>query len=76
MESLSAPQFVPGIDFSDQLNFWAKGIPAVMVTDTAFYRNPHYYQTTDLPETLDFEKMAEVAKGVFFYLLEAGEKKK
>ncbi|MFQ5781021.1 MAG: M28 family peptidase, partial [Nitrospiria bacterium] len=43
VESLAAPRFVPGIDFSDQLNFWKKGIPAVMITDTAFYRNPHYH---------------------------------
>ncbi|MEO2054050.1 MAG: M28 family peptidase [Nitrospira sp.] len=73
LEALALPRFVPGIDFSDQLNFWKKGIPAVMMTDTAFYRNPHYHLSTDLPQTLDYEKMAEVAKGMFFYLLDQGK---
>jgi len=40
-----------------------------MLTDTAFYRNPHYHLPTDLPETLDYDKMAEIAKGVFLFLL-------
>jgi Zn-dependent M28 family amino/carboxypeptidase len=64
VESLIAPAWVRGVDFSDHMNFWAKGIPAVMLTDTAFYRNPNYHRATDLPHTLDFEKMAEAATGV------------
>ena len=46
---------------SDQLNFWEQGFPALMISDTAIYRNAHYHEATDLPETLDFEKMAKVA---------------
>ena len=49
---------------SDQLNFWELGFPALMISDTAFYRNPHYHESTDLPETLDYEKMAEVARAI------------
>jgi len=49
---------------SDQLNFWAHGYPAVMVSDTAFYRNANYHESTDLPDTLDYEKMAEVAEAL------------
>ncbi len=64
VESLSAPRWVRGVDFSDHMNFWARGIPAVMITDTAFYRNPHYHQPSDTLQTLDFEKMAEVATGI------------
>ncbi len=64
VEQLSAPGFVPGLDFSDQLNFWRARIPAVMITDTAFYRNPHYHRATDVPNTLRYDLMAEVAKGV------------
>lgn len=64
VEALVAPRFVPGLDFSDQLNFWKAGIPAVMVTDTAFYRNPHYHGPGDRPDTLRYDKMAEVTKGV------------
>ncbi|MBI2787589.1 MAG: M28 family peptidase [Elusimicrobia bacterium] len=49
---------------SDQLNFWAHGYPSVMVSDTAFYRNANYHEATDLPDTLDYEKMAEVADAI------------
>ncbi|MBI2386565.1 MAG: M28 family peptidase [Elusimicrobia bacterium] len=55
---------------SDQLNFWAHGYPAVMVSDTAFYRNANYHESTDLPETLDYEKMAEVAEALASVLSE------
>ena len=40
----------------------AKGIPALMWTDTAEFRNPNYHRPTDTPETLDYLFMAEVAK--------------
>ena len=36
-----------------------------MVTDTAFYRNPNYHQVTDTPDTLDYERMAQVVTGVY-----------
>jgi len=49
---------------SDQLNFWELGFPAVMLSDTAFYRNANYHESSDLPDTLDYEKMAEVTAAV------------
>ncbi len=49
-----------GLALSDQLNFWTLGFPALMLSDTAFYRNANYHQASDLPETLDYERMAEV----------------
>jgi Zn-dependent M28 family amino/carboxypeptidase len=64
VRSISAPRFVPGVDFSDQLSYWNAGYAAVMVTDTAFYRNPHYHEASDRPETLDFARMAQVVEGV------------
>ena len=64
VESLSAPAALPGIDFSDQWSFYRHGYRAVMVTDTGFYRNPHYHRPSDLPETLSFRAMAEVAEGI------------
>lgn len=63
--SINAPVWLPGIDFSDHASYWVHGIPAVMVTDTAFYRNPHYHKPTDVPETLDYKRMAQVVQGVF-----------
>lgn len=65
VRSINAPAGVPGVDFSDHLNYWREGFSAVMVSDTAFYRNPNYHQPTDHPESLDFPRMAEVVKGVY-----------
>lgn len=43
---------------SDHLPFWLAGVPAVLVTDTANFRNPHYHRPTDTPDTLDYERLA------------------
>jgi hypothetical protein len=56
---------VIGADLSDHRNYWQLGYDAVMITDTAFIRNPHYHRATDTPETLDYERMASVVDGVF-----------
>ncbi len=66
VESISAPPSMPGIDFSDHLNYWNFGYPAVMITNTAFYRNHQYHETGDTADRLDYDKMAEVVKGVYF----------
>ncbi|MBU4376222.1 MAG: M28 family peptidase [Candidatus Omnitrophica bacterium] len=62
--------FVPGVDFSDNWSFWREGYPAVMITDTAFYRNPNYHNSTDTHETLDYASLAEVLKGLRGVLIE------
>jgi Zn-dependent M28 family amino/carboxypeptidase len=64
VESLNAPSIMVGIDFSDHWSFNKFGYPAAMLTDTAFYRNPHYHQPSDLPDTLDYTKMAQVVDGL------------
>jgi len=53
-----------GADLSDQRNYWAAGIPAFMVSDTAFMRNPNYHAATDTADTLDYQRMASVVDGV------------
>lgn len=63
-ESLAAPAIVPGVSWSDHLSFWRADYPAVMVTDTAFYRYPHYHTAQDTPEKLDYARMAQVAEGL------------
>lgn len=63
--SLNAPASIPGIDFSDHLNYWRYGYVAVMITDTSFYRNANYHEKSDTIDTLNIDKMAEVIKGVF-----------
>jgi peptidase M28-like protein len=61
--SFTAPRGA-GLDGSDQVNYWDRGIPAVIVTDTADVRNPHYHTPGDTPETLDYRRMAKVVDGV------------
>ena len=63
--SINAPRSVPGIDFSDQMNYWEAGYDAVMITDTAFYRNPNYHTARDTAGTLDYRRMAMVVEGVY-----------
>lgn len=61
----TAPASLPGIDFSDHLNYWKAGISALMVTDTAFYRNKNYHERSDTVETLDIDRMARVIDACF-----------
>ncbi len=67
--SINAPRLVPGVDFSDHRNYWAAGYPALMMTDTAFYRNPHYHTAHDTPATVDYTRMAMVVQGVYAVVL-------
>jgi len=64
VESINAPAIVIGVDFSDHWSFNKFRYPAVMVTDTAFYRNPNYHRVTDTPETLDYVRAAKVVDGL------------
>jgi Zn-dependent M28 family amino/carboxypeptidase len=63
-EGLAAPSFLPGIAWSDHWSFRKHGYPAVMITDTAFYRYPHYHRASDTPDKLDYERMARVTLGL------------
>jgi aminopeptidase YwaD len=55
---------------SDHSPFWDQGFPALMITDTAFLRNPNYHLPSDTLETLDFEFMRKVAIGVYYSIIE------
>ncbi|MEM9025135.1 MAG: M28 family peptidase, partial [Bacteroidota bacterium] len=66
VHSINAPASIPGIDFSDHLNYWNEGYRALMITNTSFYRNKNYHQASDTPETLDYGRMGEVVKGVYW----------
>lgn len=65
VHSIAAPRNLPGIDFSDHFNYWKRGYPAIMITDTAFYRNQRYHTEHDTADTLDYERMAQVVVGTF-----------
>lgn len=56
--------WLPGVSWSDHLNFWREGYAALMVTDTAFFRYPHYHASQDTPEKLDYRRMATVVEGL------------
>jgi len=55
---------------SDHSPFWDQGFPALLVTDTAFLRNPNYHLPSDTMETLDFEFMRKVAVGIYYSVVE------
>lgn len=63
-QRLVAPSFVSGMEFSDHLNYWRFDIPAVMITDTAFFRNKNYHTEKDTLKTLNIGKMANVIDGL------------
>ncbi|MBA6233633.1 MULTISPECIES: M28 family peptidase [unclassified Colwellia] len=66
--SINAPHSLTGVDWSDHRNYWAMGFPAVMITNTSFYRNKSYHTDADTFDKLNYEKMAEVIYGVFRYI--------
>ena len=59
-----APDFIPGIGWSDHWAFAEQGFQAVMITDTAPFRYPHYHQPSDTADKVDAEKVARVVKGI------------
>jgi hypothetical protein len=67
VESLAVPgrgEALPEVRLSDHSSFWDRGYRALMITDTSFFRNPHYHQPSDTPETLDYPFLAKVTAGV------------
>ena len=65
LQTASTFRFVPGVAWSDHDSFWRQGYPAVMVTDTAFYRYRHYHAPTDTPDKLAYPELANVTLGLF-----------
>lgn len=70
LESAVLAGFVPGVDFSDHWSFWKEGYPAVMITDTAFYRYAHYHGSGDTYEKLNYPALAEVVNGLSASIIE------
>ena len=58
------PLVMPEMRLSDHLCYWDEGFPALMLTDTAMFRNPNYHQPTDTVETLDFKAMASITENL------------
>jgi Zn-dependent M28 family amino/carboxypeptidase len=64
-----AGPFFDGLDASDHRNYWEIGVPAAMIGDTAFLRNPNYHAPSDVPQSLDYTRMSQVVNGVANALL-------
>jgi Zn-dependent M28 family amino/carboxypeptidase len=63
-QGAAVPAQLPGVGWSDHWAFWQAGYRAIMVTDTAFYRYPHYHTPRDTPEQVDCARMARVVAGL------------
>ena len=63
-EGAALPGFIPGVSWSDHWSFWQFGYPAIMITDTAPFRYPHYHLPSDTPEKLDYDRFALVVSGM------------
>ncbi len=69
-EGAALPSNLPGVGWSDHASFWEQGYPAIMLTDTAPFRYPHYHTSEDTPDKVDFERLARVVDGLEAVTLE------
>lgn len=63
-EGAALPGWITGVGWSDQWSFWQCGYPALMITDTAPFRYPHYHTEHDTPDKIDYQRMARVVEGL------------
>jgi len=63
---------LPAVRLSDHASFWDQGFKAVMVTDSAFYRNPHYHMSSDTMEKLDYRFMANLVESLLIFFRSHG----
>jgi Peptidase family M28 len=59
-EGAAAPAWIEGVGWSDHWAFWQQGYPAIMITDTALFRYPHYHTTRDTPDKIDYTRMTHL----------------
>jgi hypothetical protein len=71
-KSFAGPSWAGGIDLSDHRNYWAFDYSAVMITNTAFYRNKYYHTINDVAEKLNVQKMAMVVDEMYYVIRDAG----
>lgn len=64
-EGAAVPAWLKGVSLSDHASFWEQGYPALMVTDTSFFRYPYYHSAEDTLDRLDYYTMARVADGLY-----------
>ena len=64
VEGVATFEMLPGINWSDHWSFWKEGYPALMLTDTAPFRYPHYHAPEDIPDKLTPPAFARVGHGI------------
>lgn len=72
-EGTAAPGWITGIGWSDHWSFWRERYRAIMITDTAFFRYPHYHTRQDTPEKIDYERLARVTGGMAQVVMELAD---
>ena len=60
-------RILPAVRLSDHASFWDQGFKAVMITDTAFFRNPYYHRALDTKDKLDYRFMAELVESLLIF---------
>lgn len=63
-EGGALPERLPGVGWSDHWAFWRAGYPAIMVTDTALFRDPNYHTAADTPNKIDYDRLSRVVIGL------------
>ena len=74
-QGAALPGNVPGIGWSDHWSFWQHGYTAMMITDTAPFRYPHYHQATDTPDKIDFDSMTRLVAALQFVIADCATAK-
>jgi len=69
-QGVAAPGWLTGIGWSDQWSFWKEDYPAIMITDTAVFRYPHYHRRSDTPDKIDYDRMVRVVSGTSRVILD------
>ena len=69
VKRFKAPAWPPGLDFSDHFNYWHFSYSAVLLTDTAFYRNLSYHETTDTLAQLNMHRLGLAVDALLATLL-------
>jgi len=64
LQTAATFRFVPGVSWSDHRSFWRQGYRALMITDTAPYRYPHYHAATDTPDKLVYPEFSRATLGL------------
>ena len=72
-QGVAAPSWIPGVNWSDHASFWLHGYQAIMISDTAPFRYPHYHTKEDTADKLDYSRMARVVIGVAHVLRELAQ---